>query len=415
MFITYFMTETYQVFRKIDELTETGIAIQEELTSIPAIAPENGGDGEWEKAQALLARLSQLGFADSETFAAADDRVSAAKRPNLVATLPGRSDRSRFWIMSHLDVVPPGDSALWKNDPHHMMRKGKRLFGRGVEDNQQGIVSSVMAAAALLELKVPPAQTVKLLFVSDEETGSDYGIKYLLNQHQLFRRDDLVLVPDGGSPDGAMIQIAEKSILWLKFQTKGQQCHAAMPQEGNNAFVAASELVGKLNQLNRIFDQQDPLFDPPASTFSPTKKEANVPNINTIPGDDVFYLDCRILPSVDLADIRKNIREMCRNVERNSGVRITSSPLQELSSRPTSEDSLLVRRLARALQKVRSVTGQVCGIGGGTVASHLRNAGIDTVVWATLDETMHMPNEYCRIENMVADAKVMAYLMLNQE
>jgi succinyl-diaminopimelate desuccinylase len=52
------------------------------------------------------------------------------------------------------------------------------------------------------------------------------------------------------------------------------------------------------------------------------------------------------------------------------------------------------------------------GIGGGTVGAHLRKKGIDTVVWARIESTAHMPNEYCLIENMVGDAKVMAHIML---
>ena len=53
------------------------------------------------------------------------------------------------------------------------------------------------------------------------------------------------------------------------------------------------------------------------------------------------------------------------------------------------------------------------GIGGGTVAAYLRGAGYDTVVWATVAETAHMPNEYCVIDYMVGDAKIMAHVMMN--
>ena len=51
------------------------------------------------------------------------------------------------------------------------------------------------------------------------------------------------------------------------------------------------------------------------------------------------------------------------------------------------------------------------GIGGGTVAAELRNEGFHAAVWSTLDEQAHMPNEYCRIANIIADAKTMIHLM----
>jgi len=54
------------------------------------------------------------------------------------------------------------------------------------------------------------------------------------------------------------------------------------------------------------------------ATFEPTKKEANVGNINTIPGEDVFCMDCRVLPEYDLKDVLAAIREIVRKIEKNS-------------------------------------------------------------------------------------------------
>jgi len=34
------------------------------------------------------------------------------------------------------------------------------------------------------------------------------------------------------------------------------------------------------------------------------------------------------------------------------------------------------------------------------------------VVWSTIDETAHQPNEYTKIENLVNDAKVYALLSM---
>jgi len=34
------------------------------------------------------------------------------------------------------------------------------------------------------------------------------------------------------------------------------------------------------------------------------------------------------------------------------------------------------------------------GIGGDTVAKYLREAGFPAVVWSTMDETAHSPDEY---------------------
>ncbi len=407
------MSDLQRVFEKIEANTEMMIGLQAALTAIPAIAPESGGSGEAAKAELLLKELHRLGLTDTRDYPAPDERVPGGKRPNIVVNLPGGRQGPALWIMSHLDIVPPGEESSWKSDPFRMVRRNGRLYGRGTEDNQQGMVSSIAAAVALLQLGLLPPQPVRLLFVADEENGSEYGIRHLLANTKLFGGEDRVLVPDGGSPDGSMIQIAEKSLLWLKFQTLGRQCHASTPGEGKNAFLAGSELVCRLAELNLLYSEEDLLFDPPTSTFTPTKKEANVPNINTIPADDVFYLDCRVLPEIDLDALMARIADLCLEVEKKHAVSIRVSTVQRVSSPPTPEDSPLVAALKEALKTVYRVEPRTYGIGGGTVASYLRNCGIHTVVWSRLDETMHMPNEYCRLENMLGDARVMSALMLS--
>ncbi len=396
----------------IDKHRKDMVAMQTMLSAIPAIAPQSGGEGEWKKAEALLAMLRNLGILDLEIIEVPDPRVERGTRPTIVATIKGSDDARRFWIMTHMDVVPPGERSLWNTDPYVVMEKDGKLFGRGVEDNQQSLVASVYAAAAFLEAGIAPAYTVKLLFVSDEETGSDYGAKYITEHHTLFAKDDLILVPDGGTPDGTMIEVAEKTILWLKFRTVGKQCHASLPQLGRNAFVAGSDLVMRLYELNDIFDASDPIFEPPVSTFTPTKKEANVPNINTLPGDDVFCLDCRILPSVPEEKVFAEIERNMREVENAYGVSISYEKVTYNSSPSTRTDARIVTELKKALKEVYGAVGEARGVGGGTVAAYVRRGGFDAVVWSRIADTAHMPNEYCVIDNMVGDAKVMARIML---
>ena len=81
--------------------------------------------------------------------------------------------------------------------------------------------------------------------MADEETGSLYGLEHLLNTApHFFNPDDLYIVPDAGSSKGDVIEIAEKSQLWLKVQTTGIQCHGSTPQKGRNAFLAGADMPG---------------------------------------------------------------------------------------------------------------------------------------------------------------------------
>ena len=101
------------------------IELQRLLTSIPAIAPDGGGEGETKKADALEKWLKENGFENIQRFEAPDSRVPSGSRPSLLVTIPGQipeeQDDSRIWVMTHIDVVPTRDLSLWNTDPWKMV------------------------------------------------------------------------------------------------------------------------------------------------------------------------------------------------------------------------------------------------------------------------------------------------------
>ena len=402
--------EKIRSFIESKDAEKMAIELESLLTSIPAMAPESDGDGEEKKARALEEYLVKLGFPAPQYFYAPDERVSCKKRPNMLFTIKGKTDEA-LWIISHLDVVPPGEASLWEASPWEVQQKDGKLIGRGVEDDQQGLTSSVLAAYPFVKEGIIPHYTIKLLFVADEEVGSKYGVCYLLKECNLFKKTDLILVPDGGDPKGETIEIAEKTTIWFKFITKGLQTHASMPDSGNNAFVAGSDLVLRMRSLQDVFNKKDPLFMPDYSTFQPTKKEANVPNINTIPGEDVFYMDARILPLYDPQEIVEAVKAEIAKVEEKYGVKITVEYDDIEYSPATPKDAKIVNALSTSLKRVRGIEAKKIGIGGGTVAAPLRVAGFDAAIWSTLDDMAHQPNEYAILKNIIDDAVIMAHLM----
>lgn len=403
-----------RISRRIDSYADGMVELQTGLTAIPALAPENGGNGECEKARYLMERLAEIGFDDVTLFDAPDNRVIYNRRPNIIVTLPGKDRRRKVWVLTHIDVVPPGELTLWDRDPYEAYVKDGRIYGRGTEDNQQDLVASVFAAKAFLDEGIQPWFPVGLAFVADEETSSRKGLVHLLSlKKKLFKRSDLIVVPDFGNEDGSMIEVAEKSLLWLRVKTVGAQCHASRPEVGRNAFVAASNFVARLRDLYRFFDRSDSLYIPPISTFEPTRKEANVPNVNTIPGDDVFYVDCRILPDYSLLEVMTRIRSMADEVEEAFDVTIDLVPVQAVEAPPpTDRNAPVVQALSDAIRDVYGVDALPGGIGGGTVAAHLREHGYPAAVWSRLEGRAHQPNESCSIANMIGNAKVFAHLFL---
>ena len=405
----------WQLFARLGDYRQEMIDLQRQLVSRDAVGPGEGGPGEGEKAEFLAGLLTGWGLT-VENYPAPDARVVGGQRPNLVAYVPGKRPE-KVWVLSHLDVVPPGDETLWHSHPFQLRVDGDRLYGRGTEDNHHGIVASLMAVKAFLDLKLTPERTVALALVADEETGSNYGLGYLIREQRwLFGDRDLIIVPDAGSADGTLIEVAEKSILWLKLTLTGKQGHASRPQLANNTLRASAHVIVALETLHQEFPLQNPLFRPPESTFEPTRKEANVPNINTIPGRDVFYLDCRVLPDYDLARVKERVAAIGTAVAQRFGVTLTVEPVQDLAAAPpTRPTAPVVLALQKAIREVYGREAIPQGIGGGTVAAFFRQEGLPAAVWMTVTDTAHQPNEFCTLSNLVGDARVLAHVFLDTE
>ena len=291
------MASTDEMARKIDaRIDKDSDSIRDflmQMLRINAVNPRMGGPGEAERADFLEGYLRKEGFSVQRVDV--NDAETGKKRPNLYAKLQGEEPRN-LWFIAHMDTVPEGSRELWNTDPFDPVIEEGKIFARGAEDNGQSLVSSLFALVELNRLGVPLPFNVGIWLVADEEFGSTYGIKHLLS-HGHFSKEDLVVVPDSGTPDGMDIEVAEKGLLWFKVTTVGKQVHASVPSKGMNAHRVGVRLAASLDEeFHRKYAGEDALFGERRSTFEPTMVERYVANVNTVPGIDVFYFDCRVLP-----------------------------------------------------------------------------------------------------------------------
>lgn len=193
--------------RKIDELVksyrEDMIQSLEELVSIPSVINlENAREGapfgmEIRSAlDGLLKLAGELGFEtrDYDGYAAAVDFGTEGKEVG---------------ILSHIDVVPPGNG--WTKNPFVPEIVNGKMYGRGTIDDKGPLVASLYAMKAVKESGLPIRNHVRHIIGCDEETGHRC-IKYYLTKE---KGPDL-----GFSPDGMFSVIhAEKGILRFQIQT----------------------------------------------------------------------------------------------------------------------------------------------------------------------------------------------------
>lgn len=394
------------VLNKIESSENDIVRTMSEMIRIPAIGPMNGGPGETERADRIMEFLT--GFDTVERVDVEDLNHPGVMRPNILARKNGKG-KGTVWIVSHMDTVLPGDPEEWETPPYEPTLKGRRIYGLGTEDNGQAVIASLFGSR-FVELGKDSRMSIGLAIVADEETTSLMGIDTLINRGK-FTEDDLIIVPDWGVPGGTMIEVAEKHLVWLKVSVEGKQTHGSTPNNGLNAFRVSTKLLAELmDRLEERYSMKDAVFRPDVSTFEPTKSPGTVGNVNTIPGYDEFYMDIRLLPSYDPDEMIEFAKTVAKKYE-STGAKITVEVEQRTyAGKPSRTDTEEYKAFRGSVMSVIGKEPETVGVGGGTCANFFRLAGLDAYVWQTGGGSLHQPNEYCDLDNLISDAKVYATL-----
>ncbi len=170
-----------------------------ELVAIPTFRVEGVDQHDNPEFIKIADKIKGLAQAFNLNFRNIDNRVYEI-------SLEGSGDEV-VGIHAHSDVVPvtPENWVLkdgTKLDPFKVTLIGDRMYGRGTEDDKNGIVVALYAMKVIKEEKLPLARNFKLLVDTTEETTGD-AIPYYF-EHNPTPNYNLAL--DGGYP----VVIAEK-------------------------------------------------------------------------------------------------------------------------------------------------------------------------------------------------------------
>jgi acetylornithine deacetylase/succinyl-diaminopimelate desuccinylase-like protein len=288
----------------------------------------------------LASYLQEAGF-ETELFAADPER------PNLVADLHGTGDGPTLCYLGHVDTVL-ADPSEWTHDPWSGDLADGFLWGRGALDMKSQVAAEAVAGATLGRQGWRPENGhLKLVFVSDEETGGEIGADWLTATHPDRVRCDMLLNEGGGLPfdwDGRRryaVCCGEKGIFRFTLAAHGTAGHASMPKTGDNALLKLGPVLDRLAQAPSSFelteapeallttlglDPGDPagalaqiarvnpalpiVVEPTLGvTLTPTMVHAS-DKINVIPSRAQLKIDCRVPPGLGEEAARRRIAEV---------------------------------------------------------------------------------------------------------
>ena len=162
----------------------------------------------------------------------------------------GEGERSLLYA-SHIDVVPVSDD--WRFAPFSGEIKDGFVYGRGTLDCK-GLAAA--EAYAMIQLASNAKLNGRLIFAAtaDEETGSKFGVEYLVENHKDKLMADFAVNEGGREPlkigdkTCHFPQIGEKGVCWMKLKTKGVSAHGSLPMFGDNAVTKMAEVIKKLSE-----------------------------------------------------------------------------------------------------------------------------------------------------------------------
>ncbi len=208
---------------------------------------DNSGPGEREAAEHVAALLAEVGL-EPAIF------ESHPKRASVVARIAGRdSSRDALLIHGHLDVVP-ADANDWQRDPFGGEVADDCVWGRGAVDMKDMDAMILAVVRQRQRENRQPARDIVLAFTADEEAGSTWGARYLVDEHaNLFEGVTEAVGEVGGFSVTVadqrlyLLQTAEKGMAWLRLTARGTAGHGSMLQP-DNAVTELAEAVARIGR-----------------------------------------------------------------------------------------------------------------------------------------------------------------------
>ncbi|MBI4596001.1 MAG: M20/M25/M40 family metallo-hydrolase [Candidatus Tectomicrobia bacterium] len=191
---------------------------------------------------------------------------TAPGRANLVVMLKGKEGHPKMIWLSHLDVVPPGDTQLWTFPPFAATISHNTIYGRGASDCKGLVAAQVMALILLKRTGVELKGDLTLIASADEESGGKYGLEWLSKHEPTLLQADLALNEGGGQPFvfnghlAYLLGIGEKGRFETSISIKGTGGHAALPWSSRNPSLIMAEVLKRLEKYQPEKSAYSPVF-----------------------------------------------------------------------------------------------------------------------------------------------------------
>ncbi len=289
----------------------------------------------------------------------------------------GRRTGPTIALVSHLDVVPPGEG--WTRDPFGPAIEGDRLYGRGSGDAKASVSAMLLAARDVHAAGGLAAGRLLLLFGYGEETKNT-TMELAVSASGTI---DAAVV---GEPTNLDVAIAQRGLMMVDLRAGGDQRHAGYASADGDFVNSTLVLAADLLRLGGLFTgRTHPVLGQTVAT--PTMLQAGISR-NVTPPVAQAVLDIRSTPDWTHEEITDVLRRSLR-----SEVVVTSRRLVPCETPAAS-------RLLDAVRRVRPEAGT---FGSPTCSDWVFLRHFDTIKCGPgTSRRSHTPDEYVDLPEVTA-------------
>ncbi len=198
------------------------------------------------------------------------------ERPNLVVRHEGKGSAPPLLLHGHVDVVPADDSE-WRYPPFSAELVDGEVWGRGALDMKSGVAMLVTAMLRATHAQPRPAGDLILALLVDEEAGSDFGARFLVEERADLLEGVRYSIGEGGGATQWIggrpfypIAVSEKQRCLIRATIRGTGGHPAFVVRGT-----AMEKLGRL--LTALEHKRLPVHVTPVVRTMLTAMSAELP------------------------------------------------------------------------------------------------------------------------------------------
>lgn len=370
-------------------------------------------------ARAMAARFIAAGFPQSDVqVLVPPDRPT---KGNLVVRYRGKGQGKPLLLLAHLDVVAALRSD-WPRDPFIMVEENGFFLGRGTSDDKS---MASMFVANLLRYKQEgyvPQRDLILALTADEEGGGSNGVSWLITNHKDLIDAEYAINEGGGGtlkddqPLFHSVQAAEKVPVNFTLTALNTGGHSSVPRKDNAIYQLANALAKlekfafpvELNDISKPFFEQtakvemaslavamraivanqkdtaaariistDPRYASMLRTTCVATRLAGGHADNALPQTAVATVNCRIVPTSSMEDVKATIER----VVADSGVKVASRGTRgdRFGKKTIAIDPGLLAATTALTKKMFNDVPVIPTMStGATDGAYLRSAGIPT-------------------------------------